>query len=239
MGLPGVIVARTDSNDATAIDSVEDERDHPFIYGATNRRIVPFKNVSLAVIKKFYEHGFKEINGHLLHRISDKAYREAEQWLKEERLTSRVNDSLERIDGEIQSLKKLRQQARRQKKGHRDVREQLSALEVMVKKVTEETVDHVLADIREAWAQRAGLKTYAQAVAQAMQAKTPGKANVERWKSLPTRSPTRKLVSVPSRWGSTSSGIGISRERRKGFMRLPAGAIWRPRGGWRWPHSPI
>ena len=184
MGLPGVIVARTDSNDATAIDSVEDERDHPFIYGATNRRIVPFKNVSLAVIKKFYEHGFKEINGHLLHRISDKAYREAEQWLKEERLTSRVNDSLERIDGEIQSLKKLRQQARRQKKGHRDVREQLSALEVMVKKVTEETVDHVLADIREAWAQRAGLKTYAQAVAQAMQAKTPGKANVERWEKF-------------------------------------------------------
>src|SRR4030095_7607236 len=59
MGLPGVIVARTDANDATAIDSVEDERDHPFIYGATNRRIVPFKNVSLAVIKKFYEHGFK------------------------------------------------------------------------------------------------------------------------------------------------------------------------------------
>jgi isocitrate lyase len=82
MGLPGVIVARTDANDATAIDSVEDERDHPFIYGATNRRIVPFKNVSLAVIKKFYEHGFKEINGHLLHRISDRAYRQAEQWLK-------------------------------------------------------------------------------------------------------------------------------------------------------------
>ena len=106
MGLPGVIVARTDSNDATAIDSVEDERDHPFIYGATNRRIVPFKNVSLAVIKKFYEQGFKEINGHLLHRISDNAYREAEQWLKEERLTERVKEGLERINREIGSLKK-------------------------------------------------------------------------------------------------------------------------------------
>src|SRR5262245_5599654 len=187
MGLPGVIIARTDANEATAIDSVEDERDHPFIYGATNRSIVPFKNVSLAVIRKFYEHGFKEINGHLLHRISEKAYREAEQWLKEERLSSRVNDSLDRINREVQSLKKLRQQAR-QKKGQRDIREQLSALEVMVKKVTEETVDHVLAEIREAWAQRAGLKTYAEAVAQALQAKAAGKAKktmaVDRWKKL-------------------------------------------------------
>jgi isocitrate lyase len=188
MGLPGVIVARTDSNDATAIDSVEDERDHPFIYGATNRRIVPFKNVSLAVIKKFYEHGFKEINGHLLHRISDKAYREAEQWLKDERLTARVHDAINRINKEIESLKRLRQQARRQGNGQRDVREQLAALEVMVKKVTEETVDHVLADIRETWAQKAGLKTYADAVAEAVQAKTPGKTkltmSVDRWKKF-------------------------------------------------------
>ena len=59
MGLPGVTVARTDSNDATAIDSVEDERDHPFIYGATNQRIVPFKNVSLAVIKKILRAGLQ------------------------------------------------------------------------------------------------------------------------------------------------------------------------------------
>ena len=188
MGLPGVIVARTDSNDATAIDSVEDERDHPFIYGATNRRIVPFKNVSLAVIKKFYEQGFKEINGHLLHRISDRAYREAEQWLKEERLTDRVKDGLERINREIGSLKKLRERARRQKNGQRDVREQLAALEVMVKKVTEETVDHVLADIRERWAQKAGLETYADVVAAAIQAKTPGKTkltmSVDRWKKF-------------------------------------------------------
>jgi isocitrate lyase len=188
MGLPGVIVARTDSNDATAIDSVEDERDHPFVYGATNQRIVPFKNVSLAVIKKFYEQGFKEINGHLLHRISDRAYRDAEQWLKEERLTDRVKDGLDRINREIASLKKLWERARRQKKGQRDVREQLAALEVMVKKVTEETVDHVLADIRETWAQKAGLKTYADAVAEAMQAKTPGKTkltmSVDRWKKF-------------------------------------------------------
>jgi isocitrate lyase len=64
----------------------------------------------------------------------------------------------------------------------------LAALEVMVKKVTEETVDHVLAEIREAWAQKAGLRTYSDAVAEALQAKTPAKSklamSVERWKKF-------------------------------------------------------
>jgi isocitrate lyase len=47
-------------------------------------------------------------------------------------------------------------------------------------------VDHVLADIRETWAQRAGLKTYGDVVAEAMQAKTSGKTkitmSVDGWK---------------------------------------------------------
>ncbi|HET9295499.1 MAG TPA: isocitrate lyase/phosphoenolpyruvate mutase family protein, partial [Candidatus Binatia bacterium] len=94
LGVPGVIVARTDSNDATAIDSLEDERDHPFVLGATNADIVPFKNVSLAVIKKFYDRGFKEINGHLLYRISDKAYRDAQEWLRKEHLASRIDEAI-------------------------------------------------------------------------------------------------------------------------------------------------
>ena len=83
MHVPGVIVARTDSNDATAIDSVDDDRDHPFVYGATNPDIVPFKNVSLAVIRKFYQKGFKDINGHLLYKISEQAYADADKWLKQ------------------------------------------------------------------------------------------------------------------------------------------------------------
>lgn len=185
MRVPGVIVARTDSHDATAIDSVDDERDHPFVYGATNPRIVPFKNVNLAVIRKFYEAGFREINGHLLHRISKRAYRGAEEWLKQERLTSRINDGLERINKEAASLKKLREQARRQGKGQRDIREQLAALEVMIKKVTEETVDNVLAAVRQVWAQKAELKTYAQAVADAMQTRIQSRGklpmSVDRW----------------------------------------------------------
>ena len=58
MQVLGVIVGRTDAHDATAIDSVDHERDHLFVYGATDPHAVPFKNVNLAVIRKFYREGF-------------------------------------------------------------------------------------------------------------------------------------------------------------------------------------
>lgn len=183
MNIAGVIVARTDSNDATAIDSVDDERDHPFIYGATNPDIVPFKNISLAVIRKFYQHGFKEINGHLLYKISEQAYADAEKWLKHERLAETVAVGIARIEKEIAALKRLRQQARRSGKGQRDFREQLAALEIGVKKVIEETVDDVIARVRQVWAEKARLKTFADAVAEALAgAKAKSVMSAERWR---------------------------------------------------------
>lgn len=188
MGVPGIVVARTDSNDATAIDSVDDERDHPFVYGATHARIVPFKNVNLAAIRKFYKSGFKEINGHLLHRISEKAYREAERWLKQERLASRIHEVIAKIHDEADLLKKSRRQARRRGKSPKAAREELAAREIWIKKITEEILDNVLAEIRQVWAEKAGLKTYADAVAVAMQARAQQKAklpmSVERWKTF-------------------------------------------------------
>ena len=186
--IPGVIVARTDSHDATAIDSVDDDRDHPFIYGATNRGIVPFKNVSLAVIRLFYQNGFKEINGHLLYKISDKAYQDAEKWLKQERLTERVAEGIQNIQKELAALTRTRQQVRRPNKGNREMREQLAAREINFKKVMEETVDGVLARIRQEWADKAGLKTFADAVADAMRSGQKGrsrsKTSVERWQKF-------------------------------------------------------
>lgn len=165
MRVPGVIVARTDSHDATAIDSIDDERDHPFVYGATHP-IVPFKNVNLAVIKRFYDAGFKEINGHLLYRISDPAYRAAEAWLKEERLAARIDDGISKIEREIGALKKLRR--RRRGAAQRNFREQLAVAEIAAHKVIEEAVDGTLATVRQAWAEKAALKTYPQAVADAL-----------------------------------------------------------------------
>ena len=183
MKLPGVIVARTDSNDATAIDSIDDDRDHPFIYGATNPDIVPFKNVSLAVIRKFYQKGLKEINGHLLYKISEQAYADAEKWLKQEGLAERVASAIERIEKEVAALKNLRQRVRRAGKGERDFREQLAALEIGVKKIIEETVDEVIAHIRQEWAEKARLKTFTEAVAESLD-KGKGKhaMSIDRWK---------------------------------------------------------
>ena len=39
MGVPGIIVARTDAEAANLIDSRADERDQPFLLGATNLKI--------------------------------------------------------------------------------------------------------------------------------------------------------------------------------------------------------
>jgi isocitrate lyase len=188
MQVPGVIVARTDSNDATAIDSVDDDRDHPFVYGATNPDIVPFKNVSLAVIRKFYQKGFKDINGHLLYKISEQAYADAGKWLKQEHLVERIAAGIERIDKEIAALKKLRQRVRRPGRGQRDFREQLAALELTVKNVVEETVDEVIANIRQEWAEKARLKTYAEAVAEVLETDSKGNGkqamSVDRWRKF-------------------------------------------------------
>jgi len=166
MRVPGVIVARTDSHDATAIDSIDDERDQPFVDGATNPAIVPFKNVNLAVIKRFYQAGFKEINGHLLYRISDQAYGAAEAWLKKEGLAARIDEGISKIEKEMSALKRLRR--RRRGAAERNFREQLAVGELAARKVIEETVDGTLAAVRQAWAEKAGLKTYPQAVADAM-----------------------------------------------------------------------
>jgi isocitrate lyase len=188
MRVPGVIVARTDSHDATAIDSVDDQRDHPFVYGATNPRIVPFKNVNLAVIRKFYDAGFREIKGHLLHQISEPGYKAAEAWLRQENLSGRIDEAILRIHKELDALTKLRHKIRRQGSSQRDFREQLAAAEVMIKKLTDETVDHVMAAVRQAWAEKAGLKTYADAVADDLAARGEKRGKhamtVESWKTF-------------------------------------------------------
>src|ERR1700694_1380337 len=43
MGVPGIIVARTDAESATLLESNSDERDQPFILGATNIGIPTYK----------------------------------------------------------------------------------------------------------------------------------------------------------------------------------------------------
>src|SRR5688572_15244711 len=81
MKVPGIIVARTDAESATFLDGRGDERDHPFILGATNVELPTFKIGFLAIVKRLRDLGIEDMHGHLLFKISDAEYDEANAWL--------------------------------------------------------------------------------------------------------------------------------------------------------------
>src|SRR5271166_5797515 len=81
MRVPGIIVARTDAEAANLVDGCGDERDQPFILGATNLHVPTYKVATLAVHKRFFEAGIDELRGHLLYAISDREYDQAYAWL--------------------------------------------------------------------------------------------------------------------------------------------------------------
>ncbi|BBX70033.1 isocitrate lyase ICL2 [Mycolicibacterium psychrotolerans] len=82
MRVPGIIVARTDAEAANLIDSRADERDQPFLLGVTNLKIPPYKSCFLAMVRRFYNQGVTELNGHLLYAVPDGEYATAEAWLE-------------------------------------------------------------------------------------------------------------------------------------------------------------
>jgi len=82
MRVPGIIVARTDAEAATLLDGRGDERDQPFVLGATNVSMPSYKAAYLALMKRFYDLGVREINGHLLYALCDEEYRAADRWLE-------------------------------------------------------------------------------------------------------------------------------------------------------------
>ena len=81
MGVPGIIVARTDAESATLLDGRSDERDQPFILGATNVGLPSFRATFLAILRQFRKAGIEELSGHELYALSDDEYAEADAWL--------------------------------------------------------------------------------------------------------------------------------------------------------------
>src|SRR6266705_4800805 len=81
MNVPGLIVARTDAEAATFLEGRGDERDHPFILGATNPDLATYKVGYLAILRKLRELGVDDARGHLLFKISAAEYDEASAWL--------------------------------------------------------------------------------------------------------------------------------------------------------------
>src|SRR6201994_2736998 len=82
MRVPGIIVARTDAEAANLIDSRSDERAQPFVLGITNLKVPSYKSCFLAMVRRFYEAGFKELNGHLLYALPAGEYAAADAWLE-------------------------------------------------------------------------------------------------------------------------------------------------------------
>src|SRR5213079_3060997 len=83
MGVPGIIVARTDAEAANFLDGCADERDQPFILGATNVELPSYKAGFLAILKRFSELGIDEIKGHMMFAVPNSEYEVATAWLEE------------------------------------------------------------------------------------------------------------------------------------------------------------
>lgn len=94
MRVPGIIVARTDAEAANLIDSRGDERDQPFLLGATNLSIPSYKSCFLAMMRRFFDSGVEEINGHLLYALSDEEYAAANAWLERQGILTLVADAI-------------------------------------------------------------------------------------------------------------------------------------------------
>lgn len=93
MQVPGIIVARTDAEAATLLDSNNDSRDHAYILGATNISIPLYKFCALAVQRRFREAGHEDVFGHLLYALSEEQFQLAFNWFK----SSGIHDQIEKI----------------------------------------------------------------------------------------------------------------------------------------------
>ena len=94
MKVPGIIVARTDAEAANLLDSRADERDQPFLLGATNLNIPSYKSCFLAMVRRFYELGVKDLNGHLLYALPEGEYAQAGAWLERQGIEGLISDAV-------------------------------------------------------------------------------------------------------------------------------------------------
>jgi isocitrate lyase len=108
MRVPGIIVARTDAEAANLIDSRADERDQPFLLGATNLKVPPYKACYLAMMRSLHEQGVTDIRGHLLYAIPDGEYATADAWLERHGIATVVTEAAAAWkDGKHQSIDDL------------------------------------------------------------------------------------------------------------------------------------
>ena len=95
MDVEGIIVARTDAEAATLLDNNSDERDHPFILGATHPEIPSLKIMTISLFKHLSEMGLTQVNGHDLYQLSSSDYERALHWMKKTNLLQPINQEIQ------------------------------------------------------------------------------------------------------------------------------------------------
>lgn len=97
MRVPGIIVARTDAESATFLDNRSDERDQPFILGATNLDVPSYRVGFLAIQKSLHDLGLHDIRGHLLFAVPQAEMQEAAAWLGRVGLMSLIEQTVQAV----------------------------------------------------------------------------------------------------------------------------------------------
>ena len=103
MRVPGLIVARTDAEAATLLENMSDERDQPFVLGATNLDVPSYKAVFLAFHQYLKEEGVEAIFGHELYELPEEEMEGAITFLNETHLTTKIIAEVEALKSDIAS----------------------------------------------------------------------------------------------------------------------------------------
>jgi isocitrate lyase len=161
MRVPGIIVARTDAEAATFLDNRSDERDQPFILGATNVDLPSYRVGFLAIQKSLHVLGLEDIRGHLLFAVPNGDLQAAGTWL---------------VDVGLMPLIERTAQTVRGAEGDTAVDDLLDAIDTRYAEV---------------WQAEAGLKTYGEAVAEVLELRiSEGEGfdmTLEEWQAFATR----------------------------------------------------
>ena len=94
MMVPGIIVARTDAESATLLDGRSDERDQPFILGATNTDMPSFKASFLGILRRFYKKGIEELSGFQIYATTEAEYAAADAWIDSMGLGAAIDEAV-------------------------------------------------------------------------------------------------------------------------------------------------
>jgi len=92
MRVPGIIVARTDAEAATFIESSSDERDQPFLLGATNVNLPSYRAGYIALLRQLHGAGVEAALGYRLFAMSEGEYALADAWLERTGISALVEE---------------------------------------------------------------------------------------------------------------------------------------------------